>query len=315
MNSIGSWIFLFIKGAAMGAANVIPGVSGGTVAFITGIYERLINALKSIDHHAVGHLLRFRFREFAKHVDLLFLVVLGLGVLLSIVSLAKLLEWLFANHERLVLAFFFGLILASIYFVGKLVKRWSIGPIAAILIGAAIAVGIGLLPPASENTNFFYLLLCGVAAVSSMIIPGISGSFVLLLMGNYLLILGAISGAASDPGRSIKLLIPFGIGVVAGLLVLSHVLSWLFKRYHDIAVALMTGFVAGSLYIIWPWKYPDPDKIIIKPGGEEKIIAYIREAPDFGSAQTWFAIGLIVIGAALVWLLELTASKDEKAAA
>ncbi len=297
---------LAAKGAAMGAANVIPGVSGGTVAFITGIYERLINAIKSFDVRAGGLLLKFQFKAFAAHVDLGFLIPLGAGVVVSILSLAKLLEYLLGNHEVLVFAFFFGLILSSIYFVGKLVKCWCPRSVMAFVVGAGIAIAISFVPPAEESTNVLYLFLCGIAAISSMIIPGISGSFVLLIMGNYLLVLSSISGAAKDPVSSLKVLVPFGAGCAVGIVALSHFLSWLFKRFHDAAVALMTGFVAGSLLIIWPWK--EPAETVTKPSGEVKILSYDRFIPDFGNTQTLLAIALVVIGAGLVWGLEKSAA-------
>ncbi len=299
-------IILAAKGAAMGAANVIPGVSGGTVAFITGIYERLINAIKAFDHKAVMLLLKFQFREFASKVDLFFLMPLGAGVFVSILSLAKLLEYLLENHEVHVFAFFFGLILASIYFVGKLVKCWCPRSVMAFVVGAGVAVAIGFIPPAEESTNALYLFICGMAAISSMIIPGISGSFVLLIMGNYLLVLTSISGLAKDPGASIRVLVPFGLGCAIGIVALSHFLSWLFKRFHDAAVALMTGFVAGSLLIIWPWK--EPAETVTKPSGEVKIISYDRFLPDFGDTQTLLAVGLLVGGVVLVWVMEKMAS-------
>ncbi|MDA7916454.1 DUF368 domain-containing protein [Verrucomicrobia bacterium] len=304
-------LVLVLKGATMGAANVIPGVSGGTVAFITGIYERLINAIKSFDHHAVGMLVKFQFKEFVKHVDLQFLVPLGAGVVVSILSLARLLEYLLGNHEVLVFAFFFGLILASVYFVGMLVKSWCPRSVISLLVGAVIAIAIGFVPPAEESTNMFYLFVCGIAAISSMIIPGISGSFVLLIMGNYLLVLSSISGAAKDPVASLKVLIPFGVGCAVGIVVLSHFLSWLFKRFHDAAIALMTGFVAGSLLIIWPWK--EPAETVAKPSGEIKILSYDRFLPNFGDSHTMIAIALVIVGAGLVWGLEKSAAgKPEK---
>ena len=148
---IGHDISHFLKGAAMGAANVIPGVSGGTIAFITGVFERLVNALKSFDVQAINHLRRFEFRKFAEHVDFRFLFAIGLGAAVSIFTLAKVLDWAFREHPELVWAFFFGLILASIYFVGKMVRKWSAGPVLLLAVGAAIAITIALLTPAAEN--------------------------------------------------------------------------------------------------------------------------------------------------------------------
>ena len=244
----------------MGAANVIPGVSGGTVAFITGIFETLINALKSFDLEGIQLLMKFRIKDFWAHINGNFLLPLALGVVISVASLAKLLGYLFDNHPVLIWALFFGLILASVYYVGKTVGRWSLGPIFTLLVGLGIAVTIALLKPASENTGLVYLVLCGVVGVCSMIIPGLSGSFVLILMGNYRLILDALSdlvsaGTSLDFGAMaspMRIFIPVLVGLVVGLVAFSHFISWLFRRFRDLAVALLTGFVAGSLMIIWP---------------------------------------------------------------
>jgi len=232
----------------MGAANVIPGVSGGTIALITGIYERLINAIKSIDLTAVKHLVKGEWRLFWTLIDGSFLLALFAGIAFSIVTLAKMLEYLLATHETMTMAFFFGLILVSIYFVGKTVRRWSVSAITALVIGIAVAVGIALLAPASENSSFGYVFLCGIVAMCSMILPGLSGSFVLIIMGNYALILAAIGSA------NLSVLVPLALGCGFGLIAFSHLLALIFKHFHDQTIALMTGFIAGSLAIIWPWK-------------------------------------------------------------
>jgi putative membrane protein len=290
-------VMVFLKGAAMGAANVIPGVSGGTVAFITGIYERLITALKSFGVSAVKELLSGKFAAFAKRVDLMFLIWLGLGVVTSFLVLAKLLDYLFENQKVFVWAFFFGLILASIFFVGREVRKWSASRILMVLIGTGVAVAIALLKPASENDSTMYLVLCGVAAMASMIIPGLSGSFVLLLMGNYFLVLRAVNE------RDIGTLFPVAIGAVVGLLALSHLLAWVFRTHHDVAVSLLTGFVAGSLLLIWPWKNEVVQAVEIGDEVKEKVVGYEWLAPDM-SAQTLGAIGLMVAGFLAVWLME-----------
>ena len=310
------YFWIFIKGAAMGAANVIPGVSGGTIAFITGIYERLIDALKSFDPTAIGHLLKFRVKAFAEHVDLGFLVALGAGVLLSILTLAQLLEFLFLKHPVAIWSFFFGLILASIYAVGKMVKKWGAGPIVAGLLGAAIALAIALLTSASENDGFLYAVLCGVVAICSMIVPGLSGSFVLLLMGNYMLAIGSISDFTSalkslevtdEAVAALKLMVPFGIGCVVGLVALSHLLSWIFKKHHDVAVALMTGFITGSLLIIWPWKNEkyllDEAGAEVLHKGEVVITGYDWFLPGL-EMGTFVGIALMVVGFVVVLVMD-----------
>jgi len=300
---------VFLKGFAMGAANVVPGVSGGTVAFITGIYERLINALKSFDIKAIKLLCSFKVKEFIGHVDFLFLAALGAGVVSSGFTLASLLEKGFEKYPTYVAALFFGLILASIPSVGKMVKQWSISRYLALAIGLFIALGLAFMPEAGENTNIFYLLLCGVVAMCSMIIPGVSGSFVLLLMGNYHLVITSVNKLGKgDLAAALPILMPVGVGAVVGLIALSHLLSWLFKRFHDVAVALITGFVAGSLAIIWPWK--SPGEMIIK-NGEEKILSYTKNLPQI-DAELGIALVIILVGAAVMWIVEkLGSTKPE----
>ena len=305
----------------MGIANAIPGVSGGTIAFITGIYEDLINTIKSFDLKAVGLLRKLRFRELLAHTNFWFLLPLGIGVLLGLFGSAYALTELFKTHKLYVWSFFFGLILASIFSVGKMVKKWGVAPVVSLIIGAGIAVGIALLGAADENRNFVYLGLCGVVAVSSMIIPGISGSYVLILLGNYSLImldsvtkLGDGIKAMEWPKirEALTIIVPVGIGCVVGIAVLSRFLSWLFKRFHDAAVALMTGFVLGSLLVIWPWKKPIP--LLDETGapvvkrGKEVIADYERFLPDFSNSTTLTAVGFMIAACTLVFVMEKSGS-------
>ncbi len=301
-------ISLFLKGAAMGAANVIPGVSGGTVAFITGIYERLIGAVKSVDLGALKLLAKGQFAAFAKQIDLGFLLCLGAGIVMSILTLASVLKYLFANHEALVWAFFFGLILASVYFVGKKVAHWTPGAIFGFLLGAGIAIGVALLKPASENDSIWYLLLCGVIAMASMIIPGLSGSFVLLLLGNYqLIMIESVAGLKTLDPDAFRILIPVGVGAVIGVVLLSRLLAWIFEKYHDLAVALLTGFVAGSLLIIWPWKKAQIEVFEAAGKVKEKVVGYEWYLPEMSGA-TLIAIGIMAIGFVAVWAMEKSGS-------
>lgn len=305
----------FFKGFAMGAANVVPGVSGGTIAFITGIYERLINALKSFDMEAIKLASKFQIGELWKRIDGRFLLSLGLGVIASVLTLAKVLKWGFDEHPVLIWALFFGLIAASIPSVGKMVEKWTGGVIALFLIGMAIAVSMAFLTPASTNENPVYLLLCGVAAICSMIIPGLSGSFVLLLMGNYELVaIDTINNLRQgNLGEALPILIPVGIGAVAGLLVLSRFLSWLFKTHHDKAVGAITGFVAGSLVIIWPWKDTIKEEFIKNGEVDEKIVRFENwRLPDLSMGATWMQLGAVLVGIALIVAVELIARKNQK---
>ena len=232
----------------MGGANVIPGVSGGTIAFISGIYETLINSIKAFDLQVIRLIFALKFQEASERVNLKFLVAVGTGVTVSIVSLSKVLEYLLIQHEVLTLSFFFGLILASVYLVGKQVTSWNLPNGVIFCLGCGIAVVICFLSPSGENRNIAYVFLCGIIAACSMILPGLSGSYILLIMGNYLLVLRAVSNL------DLAILIPLLFGCGIGLLGFSHLLAFVFKRFHNETVSLLTGFVLGSLVIIWPWK-------------------------------------------------------------
>ena len=250
------FIYNFLKGMGMGAANVIPGVSGGTIALITGIFERLINSIKSFNLTALKLFFTGKWKAFAEHVDLKFLVAVFLGIAAAILSVAKLFKFLFENYPVYIWAFFFGLIIASIYYVGRTVNKWNLGSILFFAIGTGIALLIAFGTPAQENHNFLYLILCGVVGTCSMILPGLSGSYVLLLMGNYeYVMIDAVNMLTTSPWEGIKILIPVVIGAVIGLLAFAHLLSWIFKNFHDQTVALLTGFILGSTPIIWPWKH------------------------------------------------------------
>lgn len=297
---------LFIKGLAMGAANVIPGVSGGTVALITGIYERLINAIKSFDIEAIKLLGKFDIKGLFQKVDGGFLAAVLGGVAVSIVSLAKVLEYALEYFEMYTMAFFFGLILLSILYVGKKVRNWSISSILMLLLGTAIAAGIALLAPASENASFLYVFICGIVAICSMILPGLSGSFILIIMGNYALVLGAISSF------NMSLLIPLGLGCVFGLIAFSHLISWIFDRYYDQTIALMTGFILGSLAIIWPWKDTQTERLIREEGEKIVVVGYDWFLPEMALSSTWIAVGLIVVGAICIWLTERFGGEGEE---
>lgn len=299
----------FLKGFAMGVANVIPGVSGGTIALLTGIFERLINALKSFDVDAVRLLLKFKFREFAQHVDFGFLLSVFLGVGISIISVAKLLEFLFQSYPVYVWSFFFGLILVSVWFVGKSIGKIDVAAAVSFVVGAAVAFGLSVMNPATENTAFWYLIICGAVAVCSMILPGLSGSFVLILMGNYqLIMIYAVSHF------DMKIIVPVAIGVVVGLLAFSHFLSWLLSRYARQTMAVLTGFIFGSLGTIWPWKNPVylmQDGAEVLKNGKPIIQSYQMYFPQEFSAEVAIAIVLMAAGMAALWALERSSEKTK----
>jgi len=292
-------LFLFLKGITMGVANVIPGVSGGTVALITEIYEELINSLKSFDLKAIKLLLNGQFKDFTIHTNLYFLISVFGGSVFSMFSVAKLFEFLFEFYPEELWSFFFGLILASVYYVGLRVGIWKIRSYIFFIIGTAIAVSLALLSPSSESTNLLYIFICGVIGVSGMLLPGLSGSFILILMGNYkLLMVDSISKSLKFNIDAITYLLVFILGSVVGLFGFSHIISWLFKRFKDCVLSLLTGFILGSLLIIWPWKEIAENKLITS-----------WHLPELNS-NTIVAISLMFIGFYLVVKLETFTKAD-----
>ncbi len=304
ISNIREYFILTMKGFAMGAANVIPGVSGGTIALVTGVFEKLIHSVRSIDHIALGFLLRGKFRSFSSRINLYFLIAIFSGAVLSVFTLARLLGFLFDNFTVLVWAYFFGLILASVYFVGKRTERWSFKVFALFAAGAVIAVWISSMSPAEGSENTLYLLLCGVVAVCSMILPGLSGSFILILMGNYELVaIEAINELRVD------ILLPVFAGIIAGLLAFSHFLSWIFKNFRDQTLGALTGFIAGSLYILWPWKNPvyktdEIGNLIVRTDGSPVIENYTRFIPESLTPEVLIALFLMVAGLLSIWVIE-----------
>jgi putative membrane protein len=297
------YILNIFKGALMGAANVIPGVSGGTMALLTGIFEKLINSIKAFDLTAIKLACTFKFKELFEHINFSFLSAVGIGVIGSILTVARILEYLFDHHALYVWSFFFGLILASVYFVGKKISKRTLPVILLFVLGTAIAVAIAFMEPASQNDSIPYLILCGAVAMCSMILPGLSGSFVLLLMGNYeLVMIEAVNTF------NLRVIIPMGIGAAGGLVVFARFLSWVFKKFHDQTIALLTGFIFGSLAILWPWK--DAVIQIFEKGDEmkEKVIGYEYTLPEL-NAETGIALAIMLSGVVIIALVETMAGK------
>jgi|TARA_B100001971_G_C18193420_1_gene540019 putative membrane protein len=286
---------------AVGLANIIPGVSGGTIALITGIFERLINAIKSFGITTLTLLIKGKFKAFAEKTDLYFLISLFVGVIISLVAIAHIFGLLFEKYPVFIWSFFFGLILASVYFVGKTITNWKISVVISFIVGTIIAILFAFFSPASQDDNFFYLILCGVVAVCSMILPGLSGSFVLILMGNYQLVaIDAINN------RDINILLPVLIGAIIGLVTFSHIIAWVFKKYKDQTIGVLTGFILGSLVIIWPWKIP-----IEKMFGDKlKPIGYDYFLPELNSEFS-IAILIMTFGVLSIWIMERSAANVE----
>ncbi|MDX9846136.1 MAG: DUF368 domain-containing protein [Tenuifilaceae bacterium] len=301
-----------LKGMGMGAANVIPGVSGGTVALITGVFERIINAIKSFDGKAIQLLFKGKIKDLFDYVDFYFLLALGSGMVISIVSLARVLKYLFAAYPIYIWAFFFGLILASVYYVGKTIEKWRLSVIITFAIGAAIAVWISFMNPATQNDSFGYVVICGVVAVCSMILPGLSGSFVLILMGNYeLVMIDAVSQG------NISVLAPVVLGGIIGIIALSHVLSWVYKKFKDQTIALLTGFILGSLSILWPWKneiyrVDELGNFLLKEGNRI-VQGYDLFIPESLNLEVIIALLLAVVGFIVIALMEKYAGSQKGA--
>lgn len=286
-----------IKGILIGAANVVPGVSGGTMALLTGIFERLINVISACNKDALFLLRNRKFISCWNQIDGLFLFTIGTGVLISLFSFAKLLDWLFIQHKLYVWSFFFGLILASVYAVGKTIRKWNPSVAIFFIAGTITASSMALLTPATSNDSTLYLMLCGAIAMCSMILPGLSGSFVLLLMGNYELVINAISQL------HLETLIPFGLGALLGIVVFARLLSWIFRNYHDQTVSLLTGFIFGSLAVLWPWKSEIIQTVITGNEWKEKVIGYTYALPK-NELETYISIGLIITGILILFWTE-----------
>lgn len=290
--TIKDYVTLALKGMAMGAADVVPGVSGGTIAFIVGIYDELINSIKSINAHSLKLLFTGKIVSFWKAINGSFLFSILLGIGISVFSLAKLITWLLEAHPIMVWAFFFGLVLASTWFVSKDIKEWNVKTIASFIVGAAVAYYITVATPAETPTNLLFIFLCGAIAICAMILPGISGSFILVLLGKYFYIMDAVKEL------KIGTLLVFAAGALIGITSFSRVLSFALVRFRNSTLALLTGFMLGSLNKVWPWK----EKIMMDGGFElEKNImpnAFLAEA-----------IVLAIIGFFLVYFLEKLSQK------
>ncbi len=299
-------IGLILRGMAIGAANVIPGVSGGTIALITGIYPEIIDSLKSFGWKAIKLLLKGQLSRFFSKINGSFITSVGIGVLASIFTLAKALDHLLTNHLTLTMSFFFGLILASVYLVYKQISKWNWICTLAALAGIGLAGTILLIEPLKENPNLIYIFLCGVIAMSSMILPGISGSFILILMGNYALVLGAVSDIR-NLNSSLPIILPFVGGCAIGLLGFSRILAIVLEKFKATTMALLTGFIIGSLAVIWPWK----EEINTNFNGKEKATGYEWHLP-LPDEMFLLAILMMLAGAGLVLILEKIASNTTK---
>lgn len=330
MRSLKEYVIIALKGMAMGAADVVPGVSGGTIALIAGIYKELIDTLTKFN---IGLLTTFKkqgIKAVFEEINGRFLLALFAGIAVSILSLAKLFHYLINHEPVLVWAFFFGLIVSSVWLIGNRITQWGIPNVVALIIGALISFGITVISPAQGPDTYWYLFLSGALAFVAMILPGISGSFILLLLGAYHLVLGKVSVLIDGlkmmdftiiltNGLSLGV---FAIGGAIGLLSFSRVLKWMFETYENQTLAVLTGFLIGSLNKVWPWK--ETLEVYVKHAGEENesVIPFVQKNvlpnADFSvistidmelgitdkSPQLGAAIGLFVVGFLIIFALE-----------
>ena len=314
-------IYLFLKGLAMGAANKVPGVSGGTVSFVLGFYEELIYSFQKINGKAFKLLFNGRFRSFFNYINAQFLGLVIAGSIFSYFSVSLVLDYFLKHYELYVWSWFFGMIIGSIWYIGKDFGEWNFKNTFSLVIGAAVGVGISFLTPAGENDNLWFVFICGIIGVSGMTLPGLSGSFILILMGTYVLLLvdsvyalfGVLTDIFSgnfefidDPERIryLKIIGVFTAGSAFGLVSISHVLGYVLKRWHQIVTAVIIGFITGSLGIVWPWK----EKVFKQVGGDflldqngNKIVEnYKRFLPDLSVDTNWYAIFYALVGILLI---------------
>lgn len=289
----------------MGAADVVPGVSGGTIAFITGIYEELIKSISNIGPQLLVNFKKQGFTATWKKANANFLLSLFIGIAISIFSLMRITNHLLETYPILVWSFFFGLVLASVFYVGKQIKRWKLKQILAVSLGFGIAVIISLLSPSQESNSLIYLFFAGSIAICAMILPGISGAFILVLLGAYKNISEAVSNF------DLKVIASVGLGALFGLLTFSRILKWLFRHYQTTTLALLTGFIAGSLFKIWPWKITT-EKMVVKD--KEIELAHQLVLPQHYEGEAFFIPGLFLmfIGVLVILLLEYFGQKPIK---
>ena len=300
------YLVVMLKGIAMGAADVVPGVSGGTIAFISGIYEELLGSISNINLDLFKTLKKDGFKSAWKQLNGNFLASLFVGIFISIVSLAKVISWLLVNHPILLWSFFFGLVLASVIYIAKQVTKWNMVSIILLILGAVLAYYITTLNPLiSENASPLFMFLAGAIAICAMILPGISGSFILVLLGAYKPVLAAINN------RDFTTIAAVGVGAIVGLLSFSRILKFLFNNYKNYTLVVLTGFVIGSLNKIWPWK-----KVLTyraNSHGEQVPFNELSVSPFSydGNPQLLHASLLAIVGFSLILLLEKLAIKKQ----
>lgn len=310
-------LFITLKGIAMGAADVVPGVSGGTIAFISGIYQELISTIHSLDFGIFKSLKNEGFKTVWQQYNLGFLAALFTGIAISVLSLAKLITMLLEAYPILVWSFFFGLVLASIIYIAKQITRYSPKAIFALIIAAVLSYSITLAQPIADTESIWFLFLAGFIAIIAMILPGISGAFILLLIGGYTVVIGAINQLTealstfnwNSFGNALLKIGVFAVGAVAGLKVFSGVLNWMFKNHKDTTLAVLTGFMIGALNKIWPWK----EILQYRKNSHGDKIPFLEKSifPDsfLGDPKVLEAILFMAAGFMIIFLMEYIANK------
>ncbi len=304
------YFVLMLKGCAMGMADVVPGVSGGTIAFISGIYEELIDSIRKIDFEAFGLLVKGCFAEFWQRINGWFLLSVFAGVGIAVFSLAHVMTYLLARQPIAVWSFFFGLIIASALLVSKQIGKWDIRTLVSLIAGIAAAWWITVATPAETPDDWWFVMLAGAIAICAMILPGISGAFILLLLGKYQYIMQAVGDL------NLPVIALFLLGAVAGIITFSHLLSWLLKCFHDATIAVLMGFMIGSLNKVWPWKevvetFTDSHGKVL-PLVERNVAPQTFERLTGEPAFLLEAAGLCLIGFLVIWGVELVAASIGK---
>ena len=321
---------LFFKGLIMGAANKVPGVSGGTVSFVFGFYEELIFSFKKINLKAFQLLFKGRFREFYQYVNGQFLLLIMGGSIFSYFTISIVLDYLLAYYERPVWSCFFGMIIGSIYYLAKDFVNWDFKNSISLIVGVVIGLAISFLSPAKENDNLWFVFICGIIGVSGMTLPGLSGSFILILLGNYVLLLvdsvnvllhiitSLLIGdfeVLSDPIkiRYLKIITVFTLGSVVGLISFSHLLAYVLKRWYQIVNAVIIGFIIGSLGVVWPWKKTiyaiENGQFLMDNKGNQIVQNYERFMPNFLNVETWIAIFYSIVGIGIILVIDFYGRK------
>ena len=326
-------LFLILKGLGMGAANKVPGVSGGVVAFVAGFYEEFIHSLQKVNSTAFKLLLKGRFKAFYNYINGRFLSLLFFGMIVSYFSVSKILDYLITHYQLYVWSVFFGMIIGSIYYISKDFKDWKTTTYFALAIGAILGLGISFLDPATENDNLIFVFFCGIISVSGMTLPGFSGSFILILLGNYVLLLVDSVNALFDTFsevligdfsftsnlerlRMLKVLAVFTVGSVVGLVTFSHVLNYILKHYKSVTLASIIGFIVGSLGVVWPFKHTifktkATGEFLVDSRGQKIIENYERFLPELNT-ETLIAFFYTIIGIAIVLGLEIYGQKTKQ---